>query len=294
MSTLYLIGGTGYLGAELVKGLATAEGFSDRKALVRDESKAKHLKDLGWKIATVADIQAVTADDLVDAKVVVSALNGANYIAAESALVMAAKKAGASLFVPSEFGSDFRRWGSEFPLFAGKKKVFDLANQEGLPTLCVFVGYFSDHIFNLLAKPEDGSVTVVGDGSANLSFTRRSDIGFVLAKALTDPKYNKGGFLSMEGDNMAWKDALDLYAKVSGVKFNIKTLDPEEALKLEQDLLKKGLEGDMGAFFGSFRLHLLGEVARGNRGLDVSEEATTLGVKLETLEETLQSVYGNK
>jgi len=34
-TTLYLLGGTGGLGQEVAPGLATAEGFSAKKALVR-------------------------------------------------------------------------------------------------------------------------------------------------------------------------------------------------------------------------------------------------------------------
>jgi uncharacterized protein YbjT (DUF2867 family) len=294
MSTLYLVGGTGNLGSEIAKGLITAKGFSSYKALVRDEAKGQALRALGWTVCA-ASLENITAKDFPDAKVVVSALGGPTMVALESAVVKAAKEAGASLYVPSQFGCDFRTWGTSFPVYASKKQVLDLAIAQDLPTLCVFTGFFSDFIFGFLAAPnQDGKVTMVGDGSFNVSFTRRSDIGFVLAKALADPTYNQGGYLSMQGDCMSWKEAVDMYAKVAGLTLDITTLDPQEALKQENDLLEKGLQGDMGAFYGSFALHLLGEPARGNSGADVSAEATTLGVKLETLEETLKDVYGAK
>jgi uncharacterized protein YbjT (DUF2867 family) len=294
MSTLYLVGGTGGLGSEIAKGLITAEGFSSYKALVRDEAKGQALEALGWTIVPVA-LESITAKDFLDAKVVVSALGGPTMVALECAVVKAAKEAGASLYVPSQFGVDFRSWGTSFPLYAGKKQVLDLAVAQAMPTLCVFTGFFSDFIFGFLAKPnQEGKVIIVGDGSYKISFTRRSDIGFVLAKALTDPNYNQGGYLSMQSDFLSWKEAVDMYAKVAGVTLDIATLDPQEALKQEQDLLQKGLQGDMGSFYGSFALHLLGEPARGNSGCDLSAEATTLGVKLETLEETLNNVYGTK
>lgn len=294
MTTLYLVGGTGGLGFEVAKGLVAAEGFAAKKALVRDVKKAAPLKDLGWTVVKVESMDAITKEDLVDAKVVVSTIGGGSMVALETAVIKAAKQAGASLFVPSQFGVDYRRWGTSFPFLAGKKQVLDVASQEGLATLCVFVGLFSDWIFDFLAKPVDGKVTIVGDGSAKVSFTRRSDIGFVLAKALVDPKYNQGGFLPMQGDCMSWKEALNKFALASGVSFETSTIDPQDALKEEQSLLKKGLAGDMGAFYGAFALHLLGEPARGNSGCDLSQEATNLGVKLETVDETLKDVYGSK
>ena len=96
----------------------------------------------------------------------------------------------------------------------------------------------------------------------------------------------------MHGDSMSWKTALDLYREISGATFDVATLDPQEALKEEQALLEKGLAGDMGSFYGAFALHLMGEPERGNPGCDLTEEATTLGVKMETLGETLKAVYG--
>jgi uncharacterized protein YbjT (DUF2867 family) len=160
--------------------------------------------------------------------------------------------------------------------------------------LKVFTGFFSDANFSFFFDLEKATGSIVGDGSVKVSFTNRADIGTVLAKALSDEKYANGGFLSMEGDNKTFKEAIELLEQATGKKFTIETLDPQEALQQEQELLKVGLQGDMGAFYGSFKLHLLGEPARGNDGCDLSAEAESYGVKLETLEETLMSVYGAK
>ena len=295
-NTLYLIGGTGSLGLLIAKGLATASGFESLKALVRDMKKAQPLAEMGWECVQVDDFKDVAGlkAAMKDAKVVVSTVGGGDMVELETAAMQAAKQVGATLYVPSQFGVDYRRWGTSFPFLAGKKKVLDTADELGLPTLKVFTGLFSDFVFDFLADPQHAKGKIVGDGTAKLSFTRRSDIGYVLAKALADPKYENGGCLSMEGDNKSWKEGLDLLGKTLGKEIDIEFVDAEEALKQEEDLLQAGLAGDMGAFYGSFALHLLGEPARGNTGGNVGADANMYDVKLETLEETLTDLYGQK
>ena len=191
MSSLVMFGATGGLGFEVAKGLVTAVGFDAKKAVVRDASsdKATKLKDMGWELVEVKDVlndSAALEKALAGSKVVVSTMSGNDMVALETTVVKAAKKAGASLFVPSQFGVDYRRWGTEFPFLAGKKAVVDAAEAEGLPTLTVFTGYFSDWIFGFFADLENAKVTWIGDGNDKISWTRRSDIGYVLAKALED------------------------------------------------------------------------------------------------------------
>lgn len=141
---------------------------------------------------------------------------------------------------------------------------------------------------------KDSKVTWIGDGNAKVSWTRRSDIGYVLAKALEDPNIGRsGGTISMQGDYASFNAATKLLEETLGKTFSVEYLDPEEAKKQEEELLAKGMKGDTGAFFQSFKLHLIGEPARGNSGCDVSAEAKTFGHKLETLKDVFQSgVYG--
>lgn len=296
-NALFLVGGTGGLGKEVAKGLVTAPGFDSRKALVRDTSKGKDLEDIGWELVQVSDFQDSKSlqDALVGAKTVVSTVGGGDLVRIEKSVLTAAKAVGASLFVPSQFGVDFRRWGATFPFLEGKKQVLDAAKDAALPTLCVFTGYFSDLIFSFLADPANAKGMIVGDGTAKISFTRRSDIGFVLAKALSDPKYSEGGFLSIQGDNTTWKNGLATLEKVLDKKLEIEGVDAQDALQQERALLQKATDGgDMGAFYTAFKLHLLGAPARGNTGCDVSSEAITCGVDLQSLEQTLTEVYGSK
>ena len=117
----------------------------------------------------------------------------------------------------------------------------------------------------------------------------------MLAKALADPAYSNGGFLSMQADTMSYADALALVEKVGGFTYDKTDLTPDEALQQEKDLLAKGAEGDMGSFYQAFALHLILGPALGKTGLDVSAEATnTYGYEMESLETTLASVLPAK
>lgn len=298
-NTLVLVGGTGGLGTEISKGLFTAEGFDRRVAIVRSSSKATALKEIGWTIVEVPDFLGDPdglEKALSGARIIVSTFSGGDLVPLEVATIRAAKKVGASLFVPSQFGIDYRRWSAtRHPILAQKDKVLVAAEEVGLPILSVFTGYFSDTSFSLLADLEHGKARVIGDGSGKISFTLRSDIGYVLAKALADDALtSKGGTLSMQGETLSWKEALAMVETVLGKPLELEYMDAQVALQQEKDLLAQGLTGDMGAFYGSFVLHLLGEPARGTTGADLSTESKSYGIRLETLTETTQKMHGKK
>ena len=297
--SLTLVGGTGGLGIEIARGLVKSEGFSAYKAIVRNAEKGKALQEMGWTLVEVPDYfdAAALESALIGAKTVVSTFGGNDLVKLDVTTAQAAKKAGVELFVPSRFGIDYRRWSSSNPFLTAKLQVTDTAKEIGLPTLSVANGYFSDWIFDLVADRVNGRARIIGDGSAKISFTCRSDIGKVLAKALEDPDLMKDAVdgnvtLCIQGETLPYMDAVSTLEKVMGKKFDIEYIDPESALKQEQDLLAKGMEGDVGSFWGSFVLHLLGEPARGISGCDNSKEAKSYGVRLETLAETLDSIYG--
>ena len=299
--SLTLVGGTGGLGVEVAKELVKSEGLIAYKAIVRNVEKGKVLQDMGWSLIEVPDYNDAAALEsaLIGSKIVVSTLSGHDLVQLDIATAKAAKNAGVELFVPSRFGVDYRRWSSSHPIITSKLQVTDTTKEIGLPTLTVANGYFADWGFDLLTDRAQGKARMVGDGSAKISFTRRSDIGKVLAKALADPDLMKdavdgNAILCIAGETLPYKDAIGILESVMGKKFDIEYIDPADALKQEQDLLAKGMEGDVGAFWGSFVLHLLGEPARGVDGCNNSAHAKLYGVTMEPLAKTLQDVYGVK
>ena len=315
-NTLFLVGGTGSLGLEIAQGLRTSEkNFDAYKALVRDDTteQAKALAQKGWELVVVKDMlndQQALQDALKDAKVIVSTFGKGDIVKLEMAVIdaiVASKKNNKNdesypLFVPSQFGVDYRRWNLDetHPFLLGKRQVLDYAKQRNVPTLSVFTGYFSDFIFEFLANPKQGTARMINDGTGKVSFTKRSDIGYVLAKAFDDNEegidtLKKVGTLSMHGTTLPYKDALDILSKALGGKpLKIETLDTDVAKQAEKDALEKGLTGDMGSFYESFALHLLGMPQRrgNNTGADTSNESKTYGYEMESLETTLNKIYG--
>lgn len=291
MSKLLLIGGTGRLGSEISKGLITSN-FQEHIALVRKASstdKTASLRQIGWTIRDVTSIDASTSTELVeslkDIDVIVSTLGGPTLKQTEIAIIDAAKASGrVKLFIPSQFGIDYRRWHVSHPVHKNKEMILQHANDVGLPTLSVFNGALSDIIFNALTDMKNMKATIVNGGQHRVSFTRRSDIGYVLSKALDDPQYQNGGYLSMAGETMTWKEAIVMLEKTLGKTFDITDISGDEALQKERELLAAG---DM----SSFPMHLLGEPARGSTGLDSSADAVNFGCTLESLQVTLASIY---
>jgi nucleoside-diphosphate-sugar epimerase len=133
----------------------------------------------------------------------------------------------------------------------------------------VFVGAFSDMIFYFLADNTKMTATLIEDGQYRISLKRWSDIGYVLAKALTNPNYAKGGYLSTCGTTQTWKEALEMVEKAVGKSFEYNNLTAKEALQQENALLAKG---DMESFVGSLTMTFLENPARGRSGFDVSKK----------------------
>eukprot|EP00542_Grammatophora_oceanica_P013357 CAMPEP_0194041832 /NCGR_PEP_ID=MMETSP0009_2-20130614/13653_1 /TAXON_ID=210454 /ORGANISM="Grammatophora oceanica, Strain CCMP 410" /LENGTH=310 /DNA_ID=CAMNT_0038685447 /DNA_START=245 /DNA_END=1177 /DNA_ORIENTATION=+ len=298
---LVLIGGTGGLGNEMAPGLRTAQGFDGYVALVRDETtnwkKAEALGKQGWTIKSVDfDEMDELKEALMDARVVVSTLSGPELLKTEKRVIDACRAARVELFVPSQFGVDTTRWTGKFPIFETKKKILTHAENRLVPVLKVYTGIFSDVGFDFLTDIKSMSATIIGAGDANISFTKRSDIGLVLARALDDESYyDRGGELSMEGDNKTWAEALKIAESIYGREFKLERLTPQEALQKEKALLAKANnngEDDMASFYRAFALHLLGEPMRKNPGCDLRRKAKSYGVKMETLEEAMEHALG--
>ena len=298
MTALGFIGGTGRLGQEIAKGLIKAEGFDSYKAFVRSPAlggeTVQALQELGFEIVDIDfDDKDALEDSFRGIKTLVSTIAGGALWKVETKVIPAAKKAGVSLFVPSQFGVDIARFGANHPFLKAKENVLTVAENEGLPVLKVTCGLFSDAFFEVTGDPFNGEAKLVeSDAPAKVSFTRRSDVGFVLAKALSDPEFSQGGTLAIAGETMTWKEALDvLVAEMPTVTFEVEKMSVDQAKSKVEEFMEKGENGDVWSSYKAFGLHLLVEPASGNNGLDMSESAKSYDLKMETLADTLKEVY---
>lgn len=302
MSSLVLVGGTGRLGQEIAVGLKTAPGFDAFRALVRPEStskpEARRLQDeLGYELVPVQDFTDVSALQrvLAGCRVLVSTLAKGQLWNLETALIDAASRAGVELFVPSQFGLDLDRFGADFEVYKTKADIVQRARRADLPVLRVTCGLFSDVVLDVLADPWEGTATLVQSEvtkPSKVSFTRRSDIGHVLAKALADPVYQDGGVLAMAGTTVHWKEALDMLANMMGKTFEYTVLSAEEAQARERELMDDfETKLDLRLKWKAFGLHVLTGIGSGRDGIDLSARARDYGHPMEPLEVTLRDVY---
>jgi uncharacterized protein YbjT (DUF2867 family) len=252
------------------------------------------LKGLGYEVVTTDfEDEEALEDSLRGIDTLVSTIGGAGLWRIETAVVKAAKKAGVSYFVPSQFDVDRERFGTTDPFMAAKANIVKAAKEEGLSVLVVNCGYFADAIFDIIGDPWNGEAKIVdSDSPAKITFTRRSDVGHVLAGALNDPEYSEGGCLFIEGETMYWKDALDiLMEEMKSIIFDVERLSIDEASTKAEAYVERGKEGDVWNSFKGFALHLLIAPASGNDGADMSGSSKSYGHKMSNLRDTLAEVY---
>jgi hypothetical protein len=125
----------------------------------RSEEAIEKLRNLGW---TIEKVDFDNADDLRSvlsgAKTVVSTLSGSDMVELEKKIIDGAKAVGASLFVPSQFGIDYRRWAGNSLFFQGKQAVLAYAKEVGLATLSALCGFlFRHHLLFPDGCQQDGS-----------------------------------------------------------------------------------------------------------------------------------------
>jgi len=140
-------------------------------------------------------------------------------------------------------------------------------------------------IFHYYVDLKRHTATVINGGTAKIPFTRRRDIGFALAEALSDPRYvDNGDYLCLQAETMTWKDALALLEKVTGQTFtykNISTLDAQEEEKALQKQYYK--QHDRPVLVRSLVFHLLRVPAAGWEGLDMSSVSETFNIPMSRL-----------
>jgi hypothetical protein len=84
--------------------------------------------------------------------------------------------------------------------------------------------------------------------------------------------------------------AITKLSKATGKEFTFTKMTVDEAITLEQNLLKEG-NTNIKSFFQAFAIHLQRKPASGNSGSNVSAESQTFGHPMESLDVTLSKLY---
>ncbi|KAJ3042377.1 hypothetical protein HK097_002044 [Rhizophlyctis rosea] len=233
MSSVLVAGGSGGLGAFLVKALSESPKFSTVKILARPDNSHKAAK------AAPARVEIVRAEytdhagllkALHGVDIVISALNGIAAGDPQIALIKAAKEANVKKFVPTEFGVDPSRQAS-FSFYADKLKAQQALRDASLAYTLYGTGLFPDT--DLAAwfgfDIENNKITLVGDGNQPISWTLREDVArFVVDTVLEESSNNK--VVNIEGDVKTANEVVALLEKKKGVKFDVIRKDPDQAL----------------------------------------------------------------
>jgi len=225
----FAIVGAGNIGAFIVEELLkqkTAGAIDDVTIVTRPESRDKEqnkafaARGVHIRAAEYTDVPALTSA-LTGTHVVISTISFMA-IDAQVHIAQAAKAAGASLFLPSEFGG---QTDSQQGLFGAKGGLHAKLREVGPPQLLVYTGPFADSSFegfvNLDVK--SGKVAVGGDGKAPISWTSRTDIARFLAHVLTNTPASRlqNQVLRLEGDRVSFNEIFRAYEQRTGTKLDV-------------------------------------------------------------------------
>ncbi|KAI2602151.1 NAD(P)-binding protein [Hypoxylon sp. NC1633] len=245
-----IVGATGRTGKSIVDGLIVSETNFEITALARpssiDSAANNALKKRGIHVVA-ADLDGPKEDlvtILTGIDVVLSCI-AYTHFAAQVPLAEAAKEAGVSRFVPSEWSTPTTR--GVMHLHDEKDDVLAAIQRLGLPYTVIDVGWWAEH--SVPAVPSGRTDHAVGlfnifpgNGTVPCAYTDVPDVGTYAAKIIADPRtLNKKIFAYT--DILTAKQIAELMEELSGEKVIQKHLSVD---KNKQDVIaaKAVLEKD--------------------------------------------------
>ncbi|ANB11313.1 hypothetical protein AWJ20_4117 [Sugiyamaella lignohabitans] len=252
-----IVGISGYLGKPVLEALLEPAFRDNFKLPIRAVSR----KAAG---TSSEDVEYYEASDIASYE---KALKGVDVVidlrgtaALESNdLAIAAKNAGAKVYIPSEFGLDYSQAGPLKPVFQKKADIVNFAEAQGLKVIQFKVGYFIDSTlqpnWDLLAFADLSHDTAdyVGDGSQNLSFNSTKNIGQSVAATISLPYEMIPDVVKIAGDNVTPAKFVELYEKHTGKKVTVNSTTKEQIIQQAQDALSGKLDNGVPAFFYALR-----------------------------------------
>jgi len=217
----FVVAGAGNIGRFIVEELLKLQS-SGAVSSVTVLTRRGGYADLVEKGAKVVAVDYSSSSSLVSAlqgtDVVISTLGFEAFDAQQNALADAAKQAGASVFVPAEFGNPTD--GVTEGFLSVKNQLHRRLEKLGLPYALFYTGAFADWIFNPFWGWDlpNGKVHVLGEGNGPISFTHRRDIGRFVAYVLTQLPRDQLHWkeFAIEGDHKSWNEIVDLYQAKTG------------------------------------------------------------------------------
>jgi len=225
-STILVAGGTGDLGARIVRELLTHD--TRVRVLTRpgsDTAQRMYGDNDRVDIVTAAysDPTALTAA-VAGAETVVSAVSGIRpvVIDAQRALLAAAVRAGVPRFVPSDYSSDYRR------IALGSNRNFELrrifaadVDAAAIKATSVLNGAFADMLTGEAPMISFGGKRVLYWSSPDqiLDFTTKDDVARITALVALDP--NAPRVVEVAGDRVTAREVALTMTQLTGTPFTL-------------------------------------------------------------------------
>ncbi|ORX96688.1 isoflavone reductase family protein-like protein CipA [Clohesyomyces aquaticus] len=227
----------------------------------------------------------------------VISLVGGMALGDQSKLIDGAIKAGVKRFIPSEFGSNTvdPRVLAIVPLFAAKTGAVNYlkSKEKEISWTSVITGPFLDWGlkvgflgFDLSSK----TVTLIDEGKGKFTSTNLHQIGLALIKALEKSSETKNTYIFVGSLTTSQAEILPVIEKVSAQKWTVEHVTSKELIQTGGEKLQKNDFSGIadlikGAAFG-------GDSLGDSRPAGLWNEK--LGLKEESLEETVKAVLGGK
>jgi uncharacterized protein YbjT (DUF2867 family) len=252
ITNVALIGGTGTLGAPVLKALKASE--FNVFVVNRQTSKSVYPRTQVITVPddlNVDDVAHALLEKKIDALIITIA---GSHVESQKNLIDAAFKAGVKRVMPAEFGSCDSaddKTNEVLPLMKGKKDVRDyLLSLQGkerqggaLTWTSLVTGHFFDYglTCGLLKFDLKGRKAYIMDGgNIKFSCSNLDFIGEAVLKILEKPKETENKLLYVHSNYVTQLELLEALEKVTGDKFERIDQDSEEELKVVRPKMLNG------------------------------------------------------
>ncbi|ANB13439.1 hypothetical protein AWJ20_1730 [Sugiyamaella lignohabitans] len=243
-----VVGFNGNLGRPIVNAL-TSHLFRNNfslpvRVITRDSSKVKEDE---YPASDVKFYEAHDLDTYVKALTGVNAVLDVRAVAAlaDLSLIEAAKKAGVTLYSPSDYGVDYYKAGEFRTLFKRKLDSAAHAKALGLQVVQFHTGFFLEGALKAVPKlifvdPTNKTANYPGDGSQEVTFTSLRNIGQAVAGVLSHPFNEIPEQVYIGGDIRSIKETVQTYEQVTEISLQHQSKSVEDFVKVAQDHAAKG------------------------------------------------------
>ncbi|CAG8772586.1 5103_t:CDS:2 [Cetraspora pellucida] len=220
-----IAGATGPLGFHIADAFLNDRSYKIKILRQKPESENKNASLLASKGAEIVYVDYNDRNDLVKAlketDVIVCAIGGAEFLAPQRALLVAAKEVGVKRFIPSEFGSDIKAITGELhPLHKVKVEFLQELEKSGMEYTIIVTGLFQEYFGTLGFDHKNKKAKLYADGNTKIANTSLPDIGKYTVESLKLPEA-RNGTIRVSAPVLTLNELLQKYEEITGSKWEV-------------------------------------------------------------------------